>query len=95
MLKYSILDQSKEELSNNTTIRLDESEFKGTVICYNPIILKEDETLSYGLDILYLVIDNEQQTNISKAQRERLLAESHNIFLDLLLLFKGQINYET
>ncbi len=95
MLKYSILDQSKEELSNNTTIRLDESEFKGTVICYNPITLKEDETLSYGLDILYLVIDNEQQTNISKAQRERLLAESHNIFLDLLLLFKGQINYET
>lgn len=95
MIKYSILDQAKQELSENTTVRFDEGEFTNTVICFNPITLNEDETISYGIDILRLTLDGTEQTSISSKQKKQLLAIAHKIFLDLLLLFKGEINYET
>lgn len=95
MLQYSILDQAKQELSENTTVRFDEGGFTGTVICFNPITLNEDETISYGVNILHLMVDGTEQTGISEKQKSALLEEAHKMFLDLLLLFKGDINYET
>ena len=43
MIKYSILDNTREELSSNITVRLDDTYFKGTIITYDPIKLIDDK----------------------------------------------------
>lgn len=99
MIKYSILDNSKQELSSNVTIRLDDSDFKNTIITYDPIKLVDDKIVysiifhslySDGIE-MYGSIDNA----ITLVEKEKLMDICFDIFGDLLKLFNGEIKYDT
>lgn len=94
MLHYFILDQEREQFSNNTTIKIGEGDYANTIVCFNPITLQEDETLHYQIEILYLCISGEECVDITDKQLDELYKITHPMFLDLLQLFKGNINYD-
>lgn len=99
MIKYSILDNTKEELSSNITVRLDDTHFKGTIITYDPIKLIDDE-IHYSIIFHVLYYNGIQKagdilTCIKPTEKDTLLEICSNIFNDLLILFKGEIQYDT
>ena len=99
MIKYSILDNTREELSSNITVRLDDSSFKGTIITYDPIKLIDDK-IHYSIIfhiLSYNGIEKEGDisTCINPTEKDILLEICSDIFNDLLVLFKGEIRYDS
>lgn len=99
MIKYSILDNTREELSSNITVRLDDTYFKGTIITYDPIKLIDDK-IHYSI-IFHILTYNgiEKEGDISicinPTEKDILLEICSDIFNDLLVLFKGEIRYDS
>lgn len=99
MIKYSILDNSKQELSSNVTIRLDDTYFKGTIITYDPIKLIDDK-IHYSIIFHILCYNGIEKTGdiltcIKPTEKDILLEICSDVFNDLLKLFKGEIKYDT
>lgn len=98
MIKYSILDNTREELSSNITVRLDDTYFKDTIITYDPIKLIDDK-IHYSIIfhiLTYNGIEKEGDisTCINPTEKDILLEICSDIFNDLLVLFKGEIRYD-
>jgi hypothetical protein len=99
MIKYSILDNTREELSSNITVRLDDTYFKGTIITYDPIKLIDDK-IHYSIIFHMLVYNGTEKegdilTCIKPAEKDILLEICSDVFNDLLVLFKGEIRYDS
>lgn len=106
MIQYSILNIPKledEEMVNNITIRLDEGQFKGTIVTFDPIQLSEDGSkLQYGLVIQALFVNNYNEEELAGTTIQDVLTPIQlnkfyelidDVFLDTLKLMKNNIRY--
>lgn len=106
MIQYSILNIPKledEEMVNNITIRLDEGQFKGTIVTFDPIQLTEDGSkLQYGLVIQALFVNNYNEEALAGTTIQEMLTPIQlnkfyelidDVFLDTLKLMKNNIHY--
>ena len=101
MIKYSILDQSKQEFTPNTTIRFDSGIFEGSIICFDTITARPDYRLEYSITTHQLYVHGVEsnastiQEALIKENQILFYAQVHDMFIDLLSLFNGDINYES
>lgn len=108
MIKYSILNIPKledDEMVNNITVRLDEGQFKGTIVTFDPIQLSEDGSkLQYGLVLQSLLVNNYNaaegkpegttiQDVLPPIQLNKFYELIDDVFLDTLKLMKNNIHY--
>lgn len=108
MIRYSLLDIPKvpDDIQvENITIRLEEGKFDKTVITFDPIKLSEDGTqIQYGVIVRALIFNDKFiGVNANEPKLKDVLHDNdvqlldnqlHEVFADVLLLMKDNIQYK-
>ena len=90
MVNYSILDPTKVEI-DNITIKINEGEYAGTILTYDPITMGHDGKISYGI-VIDTPVKNGNPVKMTTIESQ-LLSDAGEIFEDVLKLFKDNIQY--
>ena len=90
MVNYSILDPTKVEI-DNITIKINEGEYAGTILTYDPITMGDDGKIRYGI-VIDTAVKNGNPVKMTTIESQ-LLSDAGEIFEDVLKLFKNNIQY--
>lgn len=90
MVNYSILDPTKVEI-DNITIKINEGEYAGTILTYDPITMGDDGKIRYGI-VIDTSVKNGNPVKMTTIENQ-LLSDTGAIFEDVLKLFKNNIQY--
>ena len=90
MVNYSILDPTKVEI-DNITIKINEGEYAGTILTYDPITMGDDGKIRYGI-VIDTAVKNDNTVKMTTIESQ-LLSDAGEIFEDVLKLFKNNIQY--
>lgn len=90
MINYSILDPTKVEI-DNITVKINEGEYAGTILTYDPITMGDDGKIRYGI-VIDTSVKNGNPVKMTTIESQ-LLSDVGEIFEDVLKLFKDNIQY--
>lgn len=90
MVNYSILDPTKVEL-DNITVKINEGDYAGTILTYDPIKMGVSGKINYGI-VIDTAIKNGNIIDMPTIEKQ-LLYTAGSIFEDVLKLFKDNIQY--
>lgn len=90
MVNYSILDPTKVEI-DNITVKINEGEYAGTILTYDPITMGDDGKIRYGI-VIDTAVKNGNPVKMTTIDSQ-LLSAAGAIFEDVLKLFKDNIQY--
>lgn len=90
MIDYSILDPTKVEI-DNITVKVNEGEYAGTILTFDPIKMGASGKINYGI-VIDTAIKDGRIINMPTIEKQ-LLYTAGSIFEDVLKLFKDNIQY--